>query len=623
MPRSLKLALLFAVILLTACGIAEPAGTATPAPTATPAGPTTLNICSSEEPSSLYLYADNSEAARAIRQAIYDGPFDKQGYEPVAVILENVPALDTAGAVLQAVTVTEGTLIVDADDVVRPLRAGVRVRPAGCKDGNCVVEYTGGEMQMDQLVVTFTLKSGLTWSDGTPLTASDSVYSFELNADAATPGDKTRVQRTASYTASDDRTSVWTGLPGYRDPGYRTNFWTPLPRHAWSATAAADLSASPMATQTPLGWGPYVINQWLPGDRITLTRNANYWRADESLPQFNELNFIFVADPAASLSSGECDLALPSDASAADLQAAGAQVYYAPAGSWQHLELGIKPLTYDDGLNVFVDRADYFGDVRMRQALAMCIDRAALVAQFAMGQGAVPNAYLPPEHPLSNSGANSYSFDPAAANAIFDELGWLTSADGVRVNQFYIGAMQGVPLSLNLQVADDEESLAIATLLQQSMDDCGVAVNILSASAEQAFASGPSGAVFGRAFDLAAFAWPFTEQSACSLYLSDAVPGPDLSSYAYGWGGWNISGFQSGDYDAACQAAMISLPGEPGYGDAEHQAQAFYAEQLPSIPLFVPYELAAARVDFCGFSLEAGSSLLQAIENYGYAEWCE
>lgn len=637
MPRSLAKLIFFVLLpsslLLVSCGLLGPGATPTAVPptlTPTPAGPTTLNICSEQEPESLYLYGDNSQAARAIRQAIYDGPFDMQGHEPVAVILESVPRLDTGGAVLQPVTVSEGAMIVDADDVVRPLQPGVRVRPAGCKDGNCVVEYTGGEIQMDQLVVTFTLKAGLTWSDGSPLTASDSVYSFELNADPATPGDKYVAQRSASYVANDDRTAVWTGLPGFRDPGYPTNFWTPLPRHAWEGTAAADLAASDQAAGAPLGWGPYVINDWIAGERISFTRNPNYWRAADGLPYFSELNILFTSDSGQALQSGTCDLVLPSEGlDPAALQQAGAQVYYTPAGSWEHLDFGIGKLAFDDGFNVFHDPPDVFGDVRMRQAIAMCIDRQALVKELAWGQGAIPLGYLPLDHPLASVSGSVYSFDPAAGNALLDELGWVSGADGVRVNQTFPGGLQNIPLRLTLSTGDQAEDLAVAQILQSSLDDCGVGLEIHSAPAEQTFAPGPAGTAFGRAFDLAQFGWPYSQgmhgipRSACYLYLSSAIPGQDFNTFKYGWGGWNLTGWRNADYDSACQAAMLSLPGEAGYGDAERQAQAIFAEQLAALPLYVPYQVAAARADFCGFATEAGSNLLQALESYGYAEWCQ
>lgn len=614
--------------LLVSCGLLPPSSTATPALptlTPTPVGPETLNICLDEEPSSLYLYGDGSQSAGAIRQAIYDGPFDLQGYLPQAVILESVPSLDNGGATLQPVTLASGAMIVDAAGQVRSLGTGLRVYPAGCKDGNCVVEYTSGEIQMDQLTATFTLKSGLTWSDGTSLTAADSVYSFELAVDEATPGDRTRADRTAGYTASDETTVVWTGLPGYLDPGYQTNFWTPLPRHVWEGTAAADLLEVEISARKPLGWGPYVIDEWVAGERISLARNANYWRAAEGLPAFSKLNFIFVEAGSEAMQNGTCDLLLPSGRLGGEtpgLQETGVQVFFTPAGYWEHLDFGVKPLSYDDGFNLFQDRADFFGDARLRQALAMCIDRQALVDAFAWGQGAVPTTYLPPDHPLANVSAAGYDFDPSAANARLDELGWLIGPDGLRVNQGYAGAQQGVPLQLTLHTGDSEQDLAIAQLIRSSLDDCGAGLEILSAPVNEIFAPGPQGAVFGRAFDLAQFAWPYGTQPACYLYLSEAVPGEDLALFKYGWGGWNISGYSNPEFDAACLTAMLSLPGEAGYGEAERQAQAIFAEQLPALPLFVPYEAAAARVDFCRFSAEAGSDLLQGLENYGVAEWC-
>ena len=634
MPTAIRLnhtafipaSLFLASLLLVSCGSGVPVATPTPEPTPTPAGPDTLNICLYKEPDSLYLYGDGSQSARAIRQAIYDGPFDLHGYTPQTVILESVPSLDNGGAGVQPVSVAVGALIVDAGGLVRSLQPGVRVYPAGCKDGNCVVEYSGGEMQMDQLAATFRLNPALSWSDGTPLTATDSIYSFELAAAPATPGDKNKIERTASYTASDERAVVWTGLPGYLDPGYQTNFWTPLPRHVWEGMAAADLLEAEESARRPLGWGPYVIDEWVAGERISLSRNPSYWRAAEGLPYFSNLNFVFLEGGAEKLRDGTCDALLPSMSlgdEAADLQEAGAQVVYSPAGYWEHLDFGIKPLSYENGFNLLQDRADFFGDARMRQALAMCIDRQAMLAEFAWGQGSLPNTYLPPGHPLANPDTASYAFDPATGNARLDELGWLMGEDSFRVNESYPGAQQGIALRVTLSTGDSDQDLAIAELIQTSLDDCGIRVEIVSGPANEVFAPGPQGSVFGRDFDLAQFAWPFGAQPACYLYLSEAIPGEDLDVFKYGWGGWNLGGHSSTEYDAACQAALRSLPGEAGYGDAERQAQAIFAEQLPALPLFVPYEAAAARADFCNFSAEAGSELLQGLESYGYAEWCQ
>ncbi len=598
--------LLPSALFLSACSLGAPPTPAPPTASPTPVGPQILNICLSDEPSSLYLYADNSASARAIRQAIYDGPFDSQGYALVPVILESLPSIENGGIAIQSVTAHQGDRIVDSD-------------------GNIVI--ASGDIQLDQLSVTFSLKAGLPWSDGAPLTADDSVYSFDLAALPDTPADQYKTERTASYVASDERTVIWTGLPGYIDPAAAINFWTPLPRHAWGSLAPADLLTNEASAQKPIGWGPYAIDSWTPGQSITLSRNPNYFRAAEQLPHFSTLNFIFGQSNLAALQNGGCDLIMPSadlSAQAAQVDAAAAagqlQAYYLPADSWMHLDFSIQPQGFDDGFNVFNDRADFFSDVRMRQAVAQCIDRQAIIAALAFGKGSPPNSYVPAGHPLHNTSAASYTFDPAAANAQLDQLGWVAGADGVRVNQLFPGALGGQRLELTLATSDSPENLAAAEIIKSSLDDCGVAIIINSAPAEQVFATGPTSPIFGRNFDLALFSWPFGDQPACYLYLSEAIPGEDLTAHKYGWGGWNVSGWQSAEFDAACKASLAARPGDTS---AALEAQRLFAEQLPALPIYVPYEILVARSDFCGLNPQPGSDPLQDLETFGYAEWCQ
>jgi peptide/nickel transport system substrate-binding protein len=258
----------------------------------------------------------------------------------------------------------------------------------------------------------------------------------------------------------------------------------------------------------------------------------------------------------------------------------------------------------------------------MRQAIAQCVDRQALIDEFAFGQGRPPSSYLSADHPLYNDGAAAYGYDPAAASALLDELGWVPGADGVRVAAGFPGALNDTRLEMSLTTADDARSLAIAHSLQNSLDDCGIALLIDSRPGEQVFATGPDGPLFGRQFQLAQFAWPYGQQPSCYLYLSEAIPGEDFEAHRYGWGGWNLSGWSNPEFDAACQRAGSSLPEEQAYADAHLQAQALFAEQLPALPLFANMQLAAARPDFCNFALEPGSELLSNLEMLGFAEWC-
>ena len=134
---------------------------------------------------------------------------------------------------------------------------------------------------MDQMVVTFRMRPDLTWADGTPLTADDSVYAFELGANPEVMDNPYLLARTQIYEAADEKTLQWWGIPGFIDPAYFTNFWPPAPKHVWSEFPAGQLPTVDVAASSPLGWGPYMVEEWIAGDHITLTKNPYYFRADK------------------------------------------------------------------------------------------------------------------------------------------------------------------------------------------------------------------------------------------------------------------------------------------------------------------------------------------------------
>src|SRR5215211_7814559 len=283
--------------------------------TTTPA-PRVLKICLGEEPNTLYPYGNLNSSARSVLSAIYDGPMDvaEYGYEPI--ILEKIPSLEDGDAQVSPISVNAGSKVVDSSGNIVLLSAGTKVRPSGCRSDNCAISYDGSStLQMDQIVATFTMLKGLIWSDGTPLTSSDSIYSYGLASSELTPNSKFLIDRTASYEAADEQTIQWWGIPGFIDPEYYTNFWMPLPEHAWSEYPPADLLKVDVSSKLPLGWGPYIIDKWEPGKSLHFIKNLNYFRAESGLPKFDELTFLVFPDADAALSAlvdGTCDVLDPS-----------------------------------------------------------------------------------------------------------------------------------------------------------------------------------------------------------------------------------------------------------------------------------------------------------------------
>jgi peptide/nickel transport system substrate-binding protein len=642
--RHLFPALLVVTILLSACGAPAsptpktpggitPTANQQPSPTPTPA-PRTLVICLGQEPQTLYLYGGSSAAMWSVLEAIYDGPVDTRSYAAQPVILAGLPQPGD-GVEIKAATVHPGDQVVDVNGDLTVLKAGVKVRPGGCDSADCTQTYDGkSDLQMDQVTIQYHLKAGLKWSDGAPLVASDSVYSYKLASDPNTPTSKYYSDRTAAYQAVDTQTVQWVGLPGYQPDSYASLFWLPLPEHAWSSLSPAELLKDPLSTEKPLGWGPYTITDWVKGDHISLTKNPLYFRADEGLPHFDQLIFRFVgSNPQASISavlSGECDLADGSALSEEQLstlvdlqQSKRLKLAVAQGPEWEHVDFGIRPASYDDGYNPAAgDRPDYFGDPRTRQAFALCMDRQRVVRLLMMNLSSVMNSYVPPQNPLYDPNVKSYDFNPAEGEKLLDQVGW-KDTDGnpatPRIAQGVKGVPDGTPLQVNFWTTQAPLRKQVSQMLADSLQSCGIGVTLNYYTPDQLFAEGPDGPLFGRKFDLVEFTWQSGSQPLCYLFQSTQIPNAQNH-----WVGVNVSGYANPDFDAACSAALQSWPDQPAYKDDQIKAQEIFSGDLPVVPLFLHLQIAAARPDFCGLALDPTErSDLWNLEAFDYGNGCK
>ena len=635
---------------------AAPTNTSSAAPSATPTfepapPPRTLVICLAQEPQTLYPPQVSSLVERHVLEAVYDGPVDNRAYQYQPVILSKLPSLADGDAVIERVKVKAGERVLDENGERVTLGLGVRLHPAGCRSNDCSIVYDGSsEIEMDQMRVSFKLLSGLLWSDGAPLTAADSLYAYQLTLDPATPGSKFLVNRTADYEVADAQTVVWRGLPGFLDPGYALNFWSPYPQHVWGQYSAETLLQSTFSAQRPLGYGPYMIEEWVKGQRLVLKKNPNYFRAAEGLPKFDVLIFRFITGGAqaglSALQAGECDILDQSNALETlgeeifQLAASGeVQALTAPSGVyWEHLAFNQRPAAELRNQGAFAawdqdgDGLGPFGDARLRQALAQCIDRSALLQAVWFGKTSPLYSYLSSEHPLFDATAKRWETNPAAAASLLDEIGWRDlNNDGKREALGVSGVPDGTALAFSFAAVGATQQRLSAEAIAQSLKACGAEITLTFLAAEELFAAGPEGLLFGRRFDVAQFAWRTSLSPACSLYLSDQIPGSPSEQdpngatiYPYGWGGQNLAGYRSAEYDAACQTALGALPGESGYLSLMQRPQQIFAADLPAAPLYLRLRLAAARSDLCGFSMDpTARSELWNLEAFDYGAGCQ
>jgi peptide/nickel transport system substrate-binding protein len=414
--------------------------------------------------------------------------------------------------------------------------------------------------------------------------------------------------RTASYEATDDKTIVWKGLPGLLDSTYFTNLWIPLPEHAWGEMSAADIVESEEASRMPMGYGAFTMKEWVAGDHITVVKNEHYWRADEGLPKVDEVVYRFIGeDPnvaVAALLAGECDI-ITQDTSVDQLlelliekdEAGELKAAIVTGTVWEHLDFGINPVE-----DYAATRPDFFEDVRMRQAIAMCIDRQTMVDELFYGLSEVIHTYIPSNHPLFNDSVTQYPYDPVAAQALLDEMGW-TDADGDGIRECngcdVEGAEDGDPLAFKWGSTDATLRKNVMQIGQANLKECGFDVTLENLTADEWFADGPEGPLFGRHFDMGEFAWLTGVEPPCALYLTSEWPSEES-----GWAGQNDPGYTNSEYDLVCNAALQSLPGTDAYTENHLKAQEIFAEDLPVLPLYLRLKVAASRPEVTGFIVD-------------------
>lgn len=581
----------------------------TPAPTAT--GPAKeLIVCENEEPLTLYRYSGSGQTRADIFEALYDGPVDQIGYQAVPVILTSLPTLENGGLELRTVTIEPGAAVVDAHTLqVVALAEGVALSQP---DGTTLI-YTGtAPAETIQLAATFRLKPEIRWSDGQPLTAEDSILSFQLALRADDAATRFVTARTAAYEAVDTTTVRWTGMPGWRDLDYNLRFFAPMPAHLLAGADPATLGTRDDVAGAPLGWGPFRIVEWRRGDRLILERNPYYGSGGADEPRVDRVVFRFglSADQAlAELQAGLCHIIGESQSLTSlmpQLRQAGnsgaLQVLTAATNTFEHLDFGMLPAEdYRRSAG-----AELFLEPEVRQAIAYCLDRQAMIDRLQSGAGEIANTYIPSAHPLYAANQLSvYPFNPQRGRDLLEAVGWIAGDDGVR-------ARGGVRLSMSLTTGPESSPFRqqLVQLIQEQLrENCGIEVTPEWQTQESLYAPWPTGALFGRRFDLGAFPWRAGNQPPCELYLTRAIP--DALNPA----GTNNLGYRSASYDRACDQARASFD-LAEQRQAHALAQTIFSQELPSLPLFFRFRVGVARPEVRGLRLDASAaSMLWNIES--------
>ncbi len=287
---------------------------------------------------------------------------------------------------------------------------------------------TGYSASADGTVYTVTLRSGLVWSHGEPLTAQHYVDGVCRLLDPATGNplyylltEVAAIQGAAAYAAGDVADCARVGVTAPDDLTLRIALERPVPFLPHLLATSLFWPVPPQNTSSAApgeAWpanGPYVLIEHRPGERVVLARNAAYWNAADV--QIRRIEFPVVPDPAEQLALYE----------AGDLMAAAfpreemARIQADRAFAAELHVLGL-PGTSFLGFNLQVPPTD---DVNVRRAIASAVDRRALI-EAALGQPwhTPAQRLVPPGIPGHDYSAETYPFDLDAARAFLAEAGY-------------------------------------------------------------------------------------------------------------------------------------------------------------------------------------------------------
>ncbi len=317
----------------------------------------------------------------------------------------------------------------------------------------------------DGLTWTFHLRRDVTWHDGAPFTAADVEFTFNrvvYNDDVASndraaftfrfPDPESGEWREAPMTVTvvDDYT-VQFALPVPFAPFLRSMGQPIYPKHvlegavdggAFNETWGLDTHPSEI-----IGTGPFTIEEYVPGTRLTLRRYGNYWLRDADgarLPYLETVRYRIVPDFAAELAafqSGETDyhgLLGEEYAGLEPLQEEGNFTIYrrGPAFGTTFLAFNMNPgLNPESGApHLAPEKLAWFGNVDFRRAVAYTVDKDAIIADVLHGQGYPQWAAISPAAgDFHNPAVRRYEYDLDRAREILDDLGWVDGdGDGVR-----------------------------------------------------------------------------------------------------------------------------------------------------------------------------------------------
>lgn len=428
-----------------------------------------------------------------------------------------------------------------------------------------------------------TLRPDIVWHDGEALTADDVAFSFEYYKASGLPG------RYAHHTYDqppfdsaeliDELTVDLTfaaPVPTFKQlPGGDLPI---IPQHVWS-----EIEKPVTATEMlPIGSGPFKLVEIVPDELYRFEANQEYFLG---APAVDEIEMPIIAAPQAAwaaLQAGQVDFVAREVAPPLIAKFKEDPAFTVLTG------------THMTSFNLFFNtRRPLLGDVTVRRAISMGVDKQALVDTVMLGNARIGNDNF--VHPDSQwaLAEGEHVYDPDGAAALLDEAGYTeTNADGIRLSP------DGAPLSFEVLVSSTAPLLQRTTqLAAEQLNPLGIQLNPVALETAAIRARRLPAAQF----DYDAFVQPLeshTHADPDGLYYFFHSPGKGV--------GGIFSAYRNPAFDELAEQAAVTID-LAKRAELLHEMQHMLADDVPAIVYYYPDGNYAFRADgYDGWVVEPG-----------------
>ena len=413
-----------------------------------------------------------------------------------------------------------------------------------------------GGVSEDLMSITWRLQEGLLWSDGTPVTSADVVFSAEYCMHPEGGCASLRYFADIESIEALDDLTVRISFSSPQPVPYNAFVgpYTPIIQAAQFADCLG--ARAPECTDAnfyPIGTGPFVVDDFRPDDVIQLSANPNF--RDPDRPHFATVTFRGGGDATSAaravMETGEMDYAwnlqLAPEVIEEIARGGRGEPIVAFGTLVERIEINFTDPSPDLPADIRSTREaphPILSDIRVREALSRAIDRDLLV-EIGYGETGLPTCNLVPAPPAFASDANDDCLvqDQDRARELLDEAGWVPGPDGIRVRD-------GQRLSLEYITSTNAVRQDFQALIQQWWREIGVEARLRNISASVYFGGDPGSPDTFQKFyaDVQMYANQFAGTDP-QQYLGAQRCGMEPRP-ATQWQGENIPRFCDEEYDA-------------------------------------------------------------------------